>query len=71
VRTHWKRGWLEDSTVVREAPTIKWQEAFNREKFCKNFGYADATDFTYPLIEAYTEKYKTFKKELQDAHRST
>jgi hypothetical protein len=60
VKTHKKRGWMGDDNVIRDAPVISWQKAFNRTAFCNRFGYARATEFTYPLVANYTKRYERF-----------
>lgn len=62
VRTHKKRGWLNDTEVIREAPVISWQKAFNREAFVRNFGER-ASVFATRQIKAYEQVYGKFVEE--------
>lgn len=62
VRTHKKRGWINDANVIREAPVISWQKAFNRAAFMENFGER-GSDFATRQIKAYEQVYSKFAEE--------
>jgi hypothetical protein len=69
VRTHTKRGWVGDPSVVREAPVISWQRAFDAARFKEHFGVS-AVDFMYDAIRRCEVEYASFIKEIRDGEES-
>lgn len=64
IRTHLKRGWLNDTAVVREAPVISWRRAFNFNAFRELFDET-AYKFTSRHLADYELKYAAFIKEVR------
>lgn len=64
VRTRLKRGWIGDSSVIREAPVISWKQAFNASKFSERFG-EHPSNFKYRLVQQYGKTYSKFVEELR------
>ena len=64
IRTHLKRGWVGDDSVIREAPVISWKKAFNSAQFHANFN-EDASVFMYEHLTAYQTKYGEWIDELR------
>lgn len=69
VTTRPKKGWLNDTEVIREAPHISWKKAFNREKFKQNFN-EDLHKFLLKHLTDYEKVYSAFVEELRNASTS-
>jgi len=65
VKTFKKRGWMDDDSIIRDAPKIAWKQAFNHELFQKRF-HESAVIFANRMNSEYEEVYSDFIKELRN-----
>ena len=60
-----KRGWVDDPDVIRDAPFIKWRQAFNKTLFKDRFG-VDALVFCKDTIAEYEVVYSEFMASMRN-----
>lgn len=65
VKTFKKRGWMDDDSIIRDAPKITWKRAFNHELFKERFDESAVT-FANKMNREYEEVYSDFIKELRN-----
>lgn len=67
VSTHKMHGWVGDENVERDAPVVKYKQAFNDKAFCHNFGYDRVADFCNRHLKEHVERYELFCEEDRNA----